>query len=291
MVEICSELGLSKCLEEADCIVIILNEEKIDFGQFPNGETFIATNINLLAMQNNKIILKYENDNDLLRLMFVKKHLDGLNSLSCSLAILYMPYSRQDRTEDNSVFTLKHVCEFINSLHFTTIVVNEPHSDVTIALLNNCMTKYPTVDLLSKVVDEVGFDKEKDYLFYPDAGAQKRYSSKNSGYKEIVGFKKRNFTTGRIESLQIVGSELVNGSKVIIIDDLCSRGGTFILSAERLKEIGATDIYLVVAHCEETILEGDIPSSPHLITQVFTTDSIINPNSDARIKIFQESDL
>lgn len=271
--------------------MISLNKEKIEFGQFPNGETRIVTNMDLLAKENNTIVLKYENDSDLLKLMFVKRHLDALNPVSCSLTIRYMPYSRQDRVEESSVFTLKYVCQFINSLQFTTVVVEEPHSDVTPALLTNCTTKYPTVELLSKVVAEIGFDKEKDYLFYPDAGAQKRYSSKNPGYKELVGFKKRDFKTGRIESLQIVGADSLVGSKVIIVDDLCSRGGTFILSAEKLKEIGATDIYLVVAHCEETIFAGDIPSSPQLITKVFTTDSIINGKQNANIKIFQESDL
>jgi len=270
--------------------VIILNGKKIDFDQFPNGETYIVDNIQSLVMQNNKMILKYENDNDLIRLMFVKKHLDHMNA-SCSLTIPYMPYSRQDRTEGHSVFTLKYVCEFINSLDFTDVVVNEPHSDVTTALLHHCTTTYPTVDLLRKAIDEAHFDQETDYLFYPDAGAQKRYSSKNPGYKEMVGFKKRDFATGRIESLHIVGADSLSGSKVIIVDDLCSRGGTFILSAERLKAMGASDIYLVVAHCEETIFNGDIPSSPHLITKVFTTDSIIHSNRDSRITIFKESDL
>ena len=271
--------------------MIILNGKEIGFAQFPNGETLVDSSIESLNKEHNKIIFKYENDQDLLRLMFIKRHLDGLSSLSCSLLIPYMPYSRQDRTEGTSVFTLKYVCELINSLHFTTVIVNEPHSDVTTALLNNCIAKYPTVKLLPTVVDEVGFNKEKDYLFYPDAGAQKRYSSKNPGYKEIVGFKKRNFITGKIESLEIVGAGSLLGNKVIIVDDLCSKGGTFILSAEKLKEMGVAHIYLVVAHCEETILQGDIPSSPHLITKVFTTDSITNMDSNSRIKIVKEGSL
>lgn len=271
--------------------MIILNGKKIDFDQFPNGETVVDPAIHLQVKKHNKILFKYENDQDLLRLIFVKRHLDGLRSLSCSLIIPYMPYSRQDRAEGTCVFTLKYVCELINSLCFTSVIINEPHSDVTPALLNNCIAKYPTAALLSAIVDEVGFNKEKDYLFYPDAGAQKRYSSKNPGYNEIVGFKKRDFATGRIESLQIVGTDSLLGSKVIIVDDLCSKGGTFILSAKKLKELGADQIYLVVAHCEETIFEGEIFSSPQLITKVFTTDSIISRERDARITIVKEDFL
>ena len=58
-----------------------------------------------------------------------------------------------------------------------------------------------------------------------------------------------------------------------IIDDICSRGGTFYHSAKKLKEHGANDIYLYVSHCENTILEGDLLKGD-LIKRVYTTDSI-----------------
>ena len=47
------------------------------------------------------------------------------------------------------------------------------------------------------------------------------------------------------------------------------------LSAEKLKELGAGNIDLIVTHCEKTILDGDIPKSD-LINKVITTDSIIS---------------
>ena len=67
--------------------------------------------------------------------------------------------------------------------------------------------------------------------------------------------KERDFLSGRIKKLTITGEQPNKPFRVMIIDDLCSMGGTFMLSAEKLKEIGATEIYLVVTHCEKTIIQ------------------------------------
>lgn len=266
--------------------MIKLNGVLIDFKKFPNGETRIDGDKVAKTMffhDYNIVSFKYESDIDLLHLMFLKRFLDEkAPETQSTLSISYMPYSRMDRKEGNSVFTLKYVADFINALNFTEVYVFEAHSDVTLALLNNCKAIHYSAQLLEGAMGEIGFDVEKDYLFYPDAGAQKRYS-KLGKYKELVGFKKRNFDTGRIESLQVVG-EMEPGRKVVIVDDLSSFGGTFLLSAEKLKEIGAGDIYLVVTHCEDSIFKGKIPESD-LIKKVYTTDSIINESQHEKVEI------
>ena len=68
-------------------------------------------------------------------------------------------------------------------------------------------------------------------------------------------------------------TDLIYDCNVLIVDDICSKGGTFYHSAKKLKELGAKNIYLYVSHCENTILEGDLLTSG-LIEKVFTTDSI-----------------
>ncbi|BCT30443.1 ribose-phosphate pyrophosphokinase [Bacillus velezensis] len=265
--------------------MIKLNNETIDFKSFPNGETLVDGEKIFKARNhsNNKIFLKYESDLDLTNLMFLKRHLDEDN-LDIVLEIGYMPYSRMDRVEGASVFTLKYVCEFINSLKFKQVLVHEAHSDVTAALLDRVTVIDESVKLLYTVMGIVGFDPNEDYIFYPDAGAQKRYGKLNQK-NELVGFKKRDFQTGHIDSLQVIG-DLKHDKKIIIVDDLSSRGGTFIYAAKELKKMGAGDIYLVVAHCEETIFSGDIPESD-LIKKVYTTDSIISESKHEKIEIIK----
>ncbi|MFX3632648.1 MAG: ribose-phosphate pyrophosphokinase [Candidatus Pristimantibacillus sp.] len=264
--------------------MILLNDEKVQFEVFPNGETRIPEKQireNLLAK--NHIAFKYEDDSDLIKLLLLKKYLDDLDT-QAQLQIQYMPYSRMDRREDNSAFTLKYVADFINGLNFASIEIVEPHSDVSTALVNKSHASYPSIDLLDDVVKHVGFKKDTDYLFFPDAGAQKRYS-KVKGYKQLVGFKERDFATGRINSLQVVGGVDSTPFKVIILDDLCSYGGTFIKSAEQLRPLGASEIYLLVGHCEKSIYSGDIFKTD-LIDKVFTTNSMMEQSEHAKLHIF-----
>ncbi len=112
-----------------------------------------------------------------------------------------------------------------------------------------------------------------DLIFYPDEGSMKRYSSA-APMEYVFGVKRRDWETGRIEGLDVIGDmEKIKGKNILIIDDICSRGGTFLHSAKKLKELGANKIYLYVTHCENTILEGELLNDD-LIEKVFTTKSI-----------------
>jgi ribose-phosphate pyrophosphokinase len=168
------------------------------------------------------------------------------------------------------------------------VIVLEPHSDVTCAVLDRALADNQTGWMLNEVVEEVGFRKDMDYLFFPDAGAQKRYGNV-TGFQQIVGYKKRDFATGKITSLDVVGlKESLDGLTVIIVDDLCSYGGTFMMSGNKLKELGADKVYLIVAHAEEAIFKGDLLLSNSPIDKVFTTNTIINDNLgyNDKLKVF-----
>ena len=260
--------------------MIALNGQEVKMKTFPNGESHVdgeqLTQLYKVS-EVNIIDFKYHNDGDLIKLLFVKRFLDRFVETPMVLRIAYMPYSRMDRVEGDSVFTLKYVSEFINDMCFNQVVIAEPHSDVTPALIEHAMPVYPTQLNLHHVLQHVGFDTQFDYLFFPDAGAQKRYSSLR-GFNQIVGFKKRNFQTGEIESLQVVG-EMEPGHKVLILDDLCSYGGTFMRSAKELRKLGARDVQMFVAHCEDSIHEGDILKTDD-ISRVYTTDSILTKPHD-----------
>ena len=257
--------------------MVKLNHVPIEFGKFPNGETNLDKK-QFIRFYGNEldIWLHYEDDSDLIKLMMLKKYLDDefiFRNEEISLHLPYVPYSRMDRDNIDYAFSLKYVCEFINNLNFHKVFVSEPHSDVCLALINRCVASYPTISLFDIAKDDMDFDKEKDFVYFPDAGAQKRYAEHFPSYKQLVGFKQRDFLTGMIKSLDIVGNIEEKDFKVIIIDDLCSRGGTFMLSGNKLKEMGAKKISLVVGHCENTIHQGDILTT-NVINKVYTTDSI-----------------
>jgi ribose-phosphate pyrophosphokinase len=65
----------------------------------------------------------------------------------------------------------------------------------------------------------------------------------------------------------------VKGKDVLIVDDICSRGGTFFHSAKALKAAGANKIYLYVTHLETTVFNGELLNSG-LVEKIYTTNSI-----------------
>lgn len=251
--------------------MIYLNNKKIEIVKFPNGESLIKTE-KLEINTSNEVKMKFESDADITHLMFIKEHLDELGVKS-NLVIGYMPYSRMDRTEGMTVFTLKYITKMINRMGFETVTVYEPHSDVSIALLDRVKVENMSQEIANELIKEFNIE-DNIYIVYPDAGAAKRYSKETTYNKILTANKERDFETGYIKKLDINGKIEGDKFKAIIVDDLCSRGGTFIMTAEKLKEMGAEEIYLVVTHCEDTIFEGEILTG-NLIDRVYTTNTIL----------------
>ena len=220
----------------------------------------------------------YENDAELFTLVCLRKH---YSRAKATLWMRYCPHARMDRVkEPGDVFTLKYFAEIINDLNFERVNILDPHSSVCTALINNVRALSPE-DYIKTAIGEC----KPNMLFYPDEGSQKRYSNMAS-MEYAFGIKKRDWATGKIEGLDVAGCvDKIKDSRILIVDDICSRGGTFYHSAKKLKELGAKEIYLYVTHCENTILEGDVLTSG-LIEKVYTTNSIFTKEHE-KIQVFE----
>ncbi len=247
--------------------------------RFPNGEVRIPLEQEGLRGINEalevRVRLHYEADCDLTHLVMLRGHLEQVSyKKDIHLFIDYLPYSRMDR-QTSDLFTLKFVCQMINSMKFDSVMVNEAHSDVSCALLDRCTNVSPTSGwLLERAMEEFGFNRESDYLFFPDAGAQKRYGELGDKYLNLVGSKHRD-ERGNLSGHQIMNAErLASGAGVLIVDDLCSRGGTFVGAAKGLKALGLNlRVGLVVTHLEEAVYEGELLNSG-LIEMLVATNSM-----------------
>jgi ribose-phosphate pyrophosphokinase len=181
----------------------------------------------------------------------------------------YIPHARMDRVKsDEDVFTLKYFCEIINSLKFDVVWVRDAHSNVSLALLDNVIE-----EPISSYVMHAILDSKADVLFFPDEGAMKRYSGGfNMPY--AFGMKKRDWATGQILGLDIINAENVKDKNILIVDDICSKGGTFFHSAKALKAAGAKSVSLYVTHLEKTVILGEMASTDGLVDHIYTTKSI-----------------
>lgn len=259
--------------------MLVINGQEVGFEVFPNGETIMRDDV-IIGVDSIVFELRYEADSDLTALMFYKKYFDEkYPKLEKWLNMLYVPYSRMDRKISGFIFSLKYFCQFINDLKFDVVVVLDVHSGITTGLLDRCREIN-----IQPWIDSIVQEEDVDCIFYPDNGALKRYTEiLTFNNKEIIyGNKKRNLQTGNIEKFEVVGSSDLTGKTVLIVDDLCSRGGTFMASAKALRELGAKRVILYVSHCENTIHSGELLNS-ELINKVYTTDSIIR--SEQREKI------
>ena len=259
--------------------MIKLNGQIIKQDHFPDGTLLIKCDID-----NGNCYIKwyYESDAELFTLYCIVQHIRRIcYNTSIHLIMPYIPHARMDRVKTcEDVFTLKYFTEILNAMNFDNIEVVDPHSSVSEALINNIYITSP-INYINQAIKKCN----PNILFFPDEGAMKRYSSMiNKEY--AFGIKRRDWATGKIEGLDVTGcTDKIKDSRILIVDDICSRGGTFYHSAKKLKELGAKEIYLYVTHCENTILEGELLTSG-LIERVYTTNSIFTKEHE-KIEVFK----
>lgn len=263
--------------------MIKLNGEIVKVGHFPDGTLLLKEEGVWCGGGNHKIEWYFENNEELVTLIFLVKHLKNYNKTrKIDLYLPYIPNARQDRVKEiTDVFTLKYFTEIINDLEFNSVMVLDHHSNVSVALINHV-----SVQNVEPYIKTAIRKCRPDTIFFPDEGAMKRYSE-NANMPYAFGLKKRDWKTGKIDGLDIVGGiDDIKNKNILIIDDICCRGGTFFHSAKKLKELGANNIYLYITHCENTILESDFILDGKLIERIYTTNSIFTKEHE-KIEVFE----
>ncbi|WP_314923753.1 phosphoribosyltransferase family protein [Mogibacterium diversum] len=266
--------------------MIRINDKKIDMKHFPDGTMLIKY---LADDEITKITWLYDNDEECMGIYFLVKHLRAHGVKVIELFMPYIPNARMDRIKNSDeVFTLKYFAEFINDLKIDSVEVLDPHSNVSTALIDNISIIEPT-DIILNLLETVNSDGNT-ILFFPDEGAMKRYShiASKCDIPYVFGMKNRDWRSGEILGLEVLGeTDAVPGKNIIIIDDICSRGGTFLHSAKALKAMGAADIDLYVSHLEYSVWEGDMIRSG-LVRNIYTTNSIYRFQDKGPVKVVKE---
>lgn len=271
--------------------MLIVNGEQIRVEKFPDGTQRLKVFSRTKSLAGNHIVWKYESEEECMTLWFIVNHMkDKCPHGFIHLTLPYVPNARYDRTKDSSeVFTLKYFAKFINSLNFTKVTISDPHSNVTPALLNNVEIKDPT-EWIQTVIDTIENNGFNPVLYFPDEGAMKRYQALFPNYLFLYGEKKRDWKTGEIQGLELRGYidsvECLPKPNILMIDDICSHGGTFYYSAKKLKEqFPNCFVNSWATHTENNFPTLEKAFNEGLIEKHFTTNSIYNSTYD-KIEIF-----
>lgn len=244
--------------------MIKLNGVPIQFGNFPNMESFLSLNQfgshDLFKDSDGpyNLTLIFENNDDLLHLYFLVDLLESMGVHNNELYITYLPYSRMDRPNGVYSVTVNAIIKLIDMMGFSKVTIREPHSSRSLEIKNSQADDWCANRALA-VMNLHNYDS----LFFPDFGATLRWEGHTifeqlleAGYPYGWGGKKRDFLTGQL----IEGCEIKRGTvgeKVLIIDDICSRGGTFINVAKALK-LPKENIGLLVSYCESNVFTGQL---------------------------------
>lgn len=271
------------------------NISYMDFktSEFPGGEVFFritdSTYSNGIGV-NHWIYTRLNSSKDFMQLAMAVDALRRKGSKYIECTIPYLPYARQDRIcNDGEALSLKVFANLLNSLKLDKIRCWDVHSDVSSALIDNLevidnseLVKLALSDIKSKAV----------HILSPDSGACKkvyklveklnfqdlsRTIRKELGYPDTIEIhecgKTRDLATTKITGTKIPDSVIRtrNDEPIVIIDDICDGGATFLGIAEELRKHCSNDLYLIVTH--GIFSKGETELAKHF-KKVYTTNSI-----------------
>lgn len=234
-------------------MTILVNGKEIESFIFPGGECHVRLNSIRIGVET-YIHADLNNSNDVMKLLLTVDAVRNVMPIThVYLVIPYFPYARQDRIcNGGEAFSLRVMASLINSLDCYRVTILDLHSEVTHWLINN-VRSIGVYSLISHTVVSELILKKNLILVSPDNGALGKINDMRCNFSSckppldvVRGSKNRDPLTGKISDFEIVGN--VKGRKVIIIDDICDGGGTFIGLSKVLKEKGANKIYLYVTH-------------------------------------------
>jgi ribose-phosphate pyrophosphokinase len=152
-----------------------------------------------------------------------------------SLFMPYFPGARQDREEYGFALTAKVYADIINAQNYDRVLVLDPHSPVTPALLNNVVS-VPHTALVKSFFFKTNETVQLTGLICPDAGAERRtiaLAKDFGGLPVIFARKHRDALTGKLSGFSV--DRIENPGTYLIADDICDGGGTFIGLAEEIR--------------------------------------------------------
>ncbi|MDZ7323777.1 ribose-phosphate diphosphokinase [Kosakonia sacchari] len=272
----------------ASRIELFIDNEQValSHGVFPDGAVWLKVTgkLPLFGQQMRVRVAAMRDMNDFMLLAQLVDAVRHATDIAVShLELAWLPWARQDRhMVPGDSFALKVFANLLNTLNFNKVFVLDPHSDAAAAAINNCVVIAQESCLMQSETLRRAIGKGELMLVAPDAGALKKIHNvaKASGAQEYaILTKERDVATGNLTGFALVTGD-VAGKDLLIVDDLCDAGGTFIGSAQVLRDAGARSVSLYVTHGVfskgvENLLNNGIDAI--YTTTSFTSPALTNP--------------
>jgi len=246
--------------------------------KFPDGQQSVT--IMNWVFKNEEVLIKSRLNSfkDLELIICATQCLREMGVKDISLYIPYCIGGRSDRkfVEGGVNYIKKVIAPIINSQDYSQVTILDPHSDVLEACINNFKKKDNTelVKFALTKIDNKNGAQERTMIVSPDAGAMKKIYDIAKTFKinnVVTAGKVRDIVTGNILRTELPTMDLVDVEQIVIIDDICDGGRTFIELAKEIKKQTDKPIYLIVTH---GIFSGGVEKLSDELDGIYCTNSI-----------------
>lgn len=223
--------------------VINSDGSKVELFDYPNGE-FGIKNLeeNSIGV---KIIWEVENlYKELVQVLFIKTNMKG-NTPNIDLIMDYFPFSREDKYINKQKPLFETLVRLLNEINWKVL---DLHSNWYSMTLKENTNREKYINFINR---KLVWD-EPYIIVYPDKSAYEKY---NIFFKEepYITFSKER-KNGKISKQEITDSSFIDREKnynLILIDDICSYGNTFINAVkETKKHLNVDKVYLFTTYDE-----------------------------------------
>lgn len=262
--------------------MIYINNRRFGDKFFMNGEVNykaveLSDDINIIRM-------RFRDNTDITNMMFAYQYIKEEKPESkVVLHMLYTPYSRMDRAINDQIFSLRLFARILANMNMHVVVVDN-HSDVLRLEFEAAGIDFEIDShALDRFISRAYEISDADVILLPDKGAYAKYGPICARALEgkrpveyIHGVKTRDLNNkGTIIGYDLVCNGVtVENKKVLIVDDICSFGGTALNAAKALKMAGASEVHFYIAHAELNLFKGELTHNT-LFNSIITTDTIL----------------
>jgi len=234
--------------------MITVNGFKLNITNFPDNTSQVWKNpsgfIDSLKSSTTDIVWNFEHEVEIVYLMqfaFFLEQFDIKNGINSETRVMnadipYMPYARQDKdVDDSSCWALHLLVSMLSGFdRVTTFDVHNPD------FFTKHYPKFNLVNMLpTEKVKKIIKDNDISLVIFPDKGAANRYGNLCK-IPFVSAQKVRDQLTGDITSFSI--PEIKTPQNVLVWDDLCDGGRTFVEVAKCIPINMAPQLILYVSH-------------------------------------------
>lgn len=218
---------------------------------FSGGE--VSVKLPYIIKFDRMILTAYiKNSDELMKVVMIKDALDRSGVNNVELVMPYIPYARQDRVcSDGESLSISVFARMINSCNFKSVTVNDSHSSAALMLIDRVVEIEQRSNIHNPVFKDRLDTLDNIVVVAPDAGANKKSEAiaKDLVAPFIQCLKTRDMATGKLSGFKCLATkDEIEGRDVVIFDDICDGGGTFLGLEKVISELDPASISVFFTH-------------------------------------------